>query len=407
MNFRQFTLLILLFITKMTIGQVNLELDCEVYSAVVKEHIDNTNSVRIVPLENVSIEARIIVENEVLYTENHLVRTDSLGGVILYLGEGDSQQHFNLIVVEDSLIVPKIDFTIINPINERYLLTNIYQDCELEEEYCINYQAVIRDTLGQVVPDREVGMRISIVDKHHVSVYTEEHYVESNQFGLVYFGIGLGESYEDFRELDWNKGGPYFIKVEIDLEGGGEFEFVGKEKIAAVPYALSSGNEATQGIQGEQGLQGERGPRGFDGKDGEDGLVGIQGPIGPQGIQGPAGPIGARGLQGITGQAGPQGQIGPKGSPGQAGPQGPAGVNGIDGAPGPTGPQGPAGIDGVDGAPGPAGPQGPAGVNGIDGAPGPAGPQGPAGINGIDGAPGPAGPQGLSLIHISEPTRPY
>ena len=50
---------------------------------------------------------------------------------------------------------------------------------------------------------------------------------------------------------------------------------------------------------------------------------------------------------------------------------------------------------------GPEGPQGPAGPQGSVGPQGPAGPAGPQGETGADG------PQGLSLIHISEPTRPY
>ena len=74
------------------------------------------------------------------------------------------------------------------------------------------------------------------------------------------------------------------------------------------------------------------------------------------------------------------------GAPGQPGPTG---------APGLTGPSGPSGPEGPIGPPGPAG-----------GPPGPPGDDGSPGSPGADGPPGIGGPT-LSLIHISEPTRPY
>ena len=85
------------------------------------------------------------------------------------------------------------------------------------------------------------------------------------------------------------------------------------------------------------------------------------------------------------------------------------GPTGPTGAQGPTGPQGVTGPTGQQGDAGPTGPTGDTGPTGPTGDIGPTGPTGDIGPTGPTGDIGPTGPTGdiLSLIHISEPTRPY
>ncbi len=101
------------------------------------------------------------------------------------------------------------------------------------------------------------------------------------------------------------------------------------------------------GPQGPQGDPGPQGPPGFD--------------QGPQGLAGPPGPFGPEGPQGPPGPEGPQGPPGPESN--IEGPQGPTGPQGFGG--GPRGPQGPAGPIGPTGDPGPQGPEGNSGQAGL------------------------------------------
>ena len=207
-----------------------------------------------------------------------------------------------------------------------------------------SYQAVIRDAAGNLVANEPVGVRVSILQysPDGSAVYSETHYRATNANGLVTMEIGAGTVVSgSFSNIDWASG-PYFLKIETDVNGGTNYTLAGTQQMLSVPYALyaaASGNgEGPQGPQGETGPagpQGEQGPQGPQGIQGETGPVGPQGPQGERGLQGEQGP---QGIQGETGPAGPQGEQGPQGIQGETGPAGPQG---------PVGPQGPQGLPGV------------------------------------------------------------
>jgi hypothetical protein len=289
----------------------------------------------------------------------------------------------------------------------------------------LSYQAVVRDNSDAILASQNIGMQLSILEgsASGTAIYVETQSPTTNINGLVSLEIGMGTLVSgDFTTIDWGNN-TYFIKTEIDINGGSNYTITGTSQLLSVPYALyaKTSGSSTPGPQGEQGIQGETGltgPQGIQGPAGADGATGPQGPAGLNGADGangldgatgPMGPQGPAGLDGANGADGLDGATGPMGPQGPAGLDGADGANGLDGATGPMGPQGPAGLDGangadgLDGATGPMGPQGPAGLdgadgaNGLDGATGPMGPQGPAGLdgaNGLDGATGPMGPQG-------------
>ena len=103
----------------------------------------------------------------------------------------------------------------------------------------INYQAIIRNTEGNLVQDANIGMRISILQTNATgtAVYTETHVASTNTNGLVTIMIGGGTSSEDFSTIDWSAG-PYFIKTETDIAGGTSYTIVGTSQLLSVPYAL-------------------------------------------------------------------------------------------------------------------------------------------------------------------------
>ena len=79
----------------------------------------------------------------------------------------------------------------------------------------ISYQAVIRDTKGNLIQNQNVGIQISILqgDITGSSIYKESHLASTNTNGLISLAIGSGTSSDDFSSVDWVNG-PYFIKTE-------------------------------------------------------------------------------------------------------------------------------------------------------------------------------------------------
>ncbi len=208
-----------------------------------------------------------------------------------------------------------------------------------------NYQAIVYKSNGQLLKNRPVGLRFSILEgsANGSAVYIETQNVMTNNNGLVDAQIGDGSVVlGTFSAIMWSSG-IYFIKTETDPNGGTNYTITGTSQLLSVPYALFA-KESGSSIPGPEGPQGPEGP---------------MGPQGPVGEMGPAGPMGATGPIGATGPQGPVGEMGPAGPMGATGPIGPMGPQGPVGEMGPVGPQGPQGIQGIQG---PVGPQGPAGT---------------------------------------------
>ncbi|WP_298417591.1 hypothetical protein [uncultured Kordia sp.] len=117
-------------------------------------------------------------------------------------------------------------------------LTTFAQSPEL-----INYQAVVRNTDGDLVTEVNVGMRISILQTSATgtAAYTETHTVTTDTNGLLAIMIGGGSTSDDFSAVDWSNGS-YFIKTEIDIAGGSNYTIMGTSQLLSVPYALYAKN---------------------------------------------------------------------------------------------------------------------------------------------------------------------
>ncbi|MFC2087036.1 hypothetical protein ACFLSA_02605 [Bacteroidota bacterium] len=100
------------------------------------------------------------------------------------------------------------------------------------------YQAVARDSKGEVIANQKVSFRISIIQGTDTgeAVYFETHSDSTNSFGLVNLEIGQGETKDDFSTIDWAKG-PYFIQIEMDANGGSDYQLMGTSQLLSVPYA--------------------------------------------------------------------------------------------------------------------------------------------------------------------------
>ena len=114
-----------------------------------------------------------------------------------------------------------------------------------------SYQAVIRDAAGNLVANEPVGVRVSILQyslqysPDGSVVYSETHNRATNANGLVTMEIGAGTVVSgSFSNIDWANG-PYFLKIETDVNGGTNYTLAGTQQMLSVPYALyaaASGN---------------------------------------------------------------------------------------------------------------------------------------------------------------------
>jgi len=102
------------------------------------------------------------------------------------------------------------------------------------------YQAVLRDTEGNVIVNTQVNLRLSILSGSTVgtAVYSETHLTTTNQFGQINLEIGNGEVVAgNFLGISWADT-RYYLKIEMDKTGGSGFEFLGTSTLLSVPFAL-------------------------------------------------------------------------------------------------------------------------------------------------------------------------
>ena len=115
----------------------------------------------------------------------------------------------------------------------------------------ISYQATIRNSSGELWANQSIGLRISILQttEQGASVYSETHQTNSNTNGLVSLVIGSGTPTSgNMNTINWNLG-PYFIKMEADLNGGNNYTITETKQLLSVPFALlSNTTNALNGI---------------------------------------------------------------------------------------------------------------------------------------------------------------
>ena len=103
----------------------------------------------------------------------------------------------------------------------------------------LSYQAIVRNDLGKLVQNSNVGIRISILQgsASGTVIYTETHIATTNVNGLVALEIGAGTTSGNFSGINWANG-PYFLKSETDPAGGSNYSISGVSELLSVPFAL-------------------------------------------------------------------------------------------------------------------------------------------------------------------------
>ncbi|NVO09602.1 MAG: tail fiber protein [Bacteroidales bacterium] len=100
------------------------------------------------------------------------------------------------------------------------------------------YQAIIRDNNGSILTNKNVGLRVSILQGTTPTVvYKEEYNKTSDQFGIINLEIGTGSVLSgNFLTIDWSKTNNQ-LQLDIDLNGGTTYTLLGTSPILSVPVA--------------------------------------------------------------------------------------------------------------------------------------------------------------------------
>ena len=113
------------------------------------------------------------------------------------------------------------------------------------------YQSVVRNANNQIIADQNIGVKISIVEGSltGTTVYSETHTTSTNANGLFTLEAGGGNPTTGaFSAINWGNGSHY-IKSEIDVTGGVNYNLSGTMELLSVPYALyaaKTGNTIAQ-----------------------------------------------------------------------------------------------------------------------------------------------------------------
>lgn len=114
----------------------------------------------------------------------------------------------------------------------------------------ISYQAIVRNTDGEILGNSTIGIKISILQQttNGQEVYQESHLPLTNENGLMTLQIGTGTVLKGtFTDIDWSNG-PFFLETQMDLNGGVNYSITGLTELLSVPYALyakTAGNITT------------------------------------------------------------------------------------------------------------------------------------------------------------------
>jgi uncharacterized protein (TIGR02145 family) len=105
-----------------------------------------------------------------------------------------------------------------------------------------NYQAQVRNSLGDLIVNANVYFKFNVMQGSQTSlpVFTEIHYVPTDDLGQVNLVIGQGTANTGtFSEIDWSLGS-YYLGIELDTGNG--YVAMGTTQLLSVPYALYAEN---------------------------------------------------------------------------------------------------------------------------------------------------------------------
>ena len=114
-----------------------------------------------------------------------------------------------------------------------------------------NYSAVARNAQNNPIANTTIGIQITILKTSALgtAVYSENHFVNTDQFGLFNLTVGGGAVQSgSMSAIDWSNDN-YYLKVGMDANGGTNFLTMGTTQLLSVPYALYAKSAGTTQYQ--------------------------------------------------------------------------------------------------------------------------------------------------------------
>ncbi|MBL7941536.1 MAG: hypothetical protein JNM00_02160 [Flavobacteriales bacterium] len=102
----------------------------------------------------------------------------------------------------------------------------------------INYQAVLRDSNGEILSNQNITLRLTIeLASNGNNLYRETHTVVTGEQGLVNVILGQGTVVlGTFNTINWNQA----LMLQVEVNPGGGYVDMGSTSLLSVPYALRS-----------------------------------------------------------------------------------------------------------------------------------------------------------------------
>lgn len=122
------------------------------------------------------------------------------------------------------------------------LCTTIFAYSQVPQAF--KYQAVLKNNSGGPLSDKTFPVRVSILSgsSNGPLVYMESHSGTTSNIGVLNLEIGRGNVQSgSFPGINWGQSS-FYLKVEIDSDLNGVYEFAGTAQLLSVPYALYAEN---------------------------------------------------------------------------------------------------------------------------------------------------------------------
>ena len=113
----------------------------------------------------------------------------------------------------------------------------------------INYQAVVRNSGGNVIASTAVGMKVTIHQGSPTGtvVYSESFTPTTSAIGLVNLVIGQGNVLSgSFSSITWSSG-TFYCELGLDPAGGTSYTSMGTQQFMSVPYSLYAETSGSSG----------------------------------------------------------------------------------------------------------------------------------------------------------------